>query len=52
MIRRTPLRRITLHFSQIGFTDALTFIFIPHSSCSWSSLLALSGSYCPICTGI
>src|SRR5699024_485401 len=24
-----PLRVIILHFSQIGFTDALTFIFLP-----------------------
>jgi hypothetical protein len=26
MIWTTPCRRITLHFSHIGFTDALTFI--------------------------
>jgi hypothetical protein len=24
-----PLRLMTLHFSQIGFTDALTFMFVP-----------------------
>ena len=24
-----PLRLMTLHFSQIGLTDGLTFIFIP-----------------------
>lgn len=29
-----PLRRITLHFSQIGFTDGLTFIKITSLSLS------------------
>lgn len=26
MIRTTPFRRITLHFSQMGFTEGRTFI--------------------------
>jgi hypothetical protein len=29
MIRTTPRRRMTLHFSQRGFTDARTFIELP-----------------------
>jgi hypothetical protein len=29
MIITAPLRRMTLHFSQIGLTDGLTFIAIP-----------------------
>jgi hypothetical protein len=33
-----PLRLMTLHFSQIGFTDALTFMFVP----LFVSLLLLS----------
>lgn len=31
MTMTTPLRRITLHFSQMGFTDGLTFIRIQTS---------------------
>ena len=31
MMRTTPLRRTTLHFMQIFFTDALTFICSPHT---------------------
>lgn len=29
MTMTLPLRRITLHLSQMGFTDALTFIVFP-----------------------
>ena len=30
-----PLRFITLHFSQIGFTDGLTFMMIQSSFMLW-----------------
>jgi hypothetical protein len=33
MTSSLPPRRTTLHFSQIGFTDDLTFITFPAFSC-------------------
>ena len=31
MTMTRPLRRMTLHFSHMGFTDGLTFIVLNHS---------------------
>ena len=43
MTRTVPLRRITLHFSHIGFTDARTFMFV--STLSAGSQRDAVGSY-------
>ncbi len=42
MTNTTPRRRITLHFSHIGFTDGRTFI-IPSSSMGRKEALATAG---------
>lgn len=52
MTRTTPVRRMILHFSQIFFTDALTFIvyllFLLHEiSRSRSVIAALLDSHFP-----
>ncbi len=44
MIITLPLRLITLHFSQIGFTDGLTFIFsLPFSLIKQQKIAFLKG---------
>ena len=41
-----PLRRMILHFSQIGFTDGLTFmIFYLHQNFWWDGTPALAGDH-------